>query len=152
MARAMLLLVCFAAAAVAAHAQPGMRHGGHMRHGMSMIRHQFVHEHGIDARYAGKSSPLAPTADDLAQGRALYATHCAGCHGSDGAGDGEAGAALTPPPADLVWASRRRMATDAYLFWTIAGGGAPVGSAMPPFEGVLKEVEVWQIIAYLRTL
>ena len=152
MIRAMLGVLCCVAAAVVAHAQPGMRHSGHMRHGMSMIRHYFVHEHGIDARYTGKSSPLEPTADDLAQGRAMYATHCASCHGPDGAGDGEAGAALTPPPANLASASRRRIATDAYLFWTIAAGGAPVGSAMPPFEAILEEAEIWQIIAHLRSL
>jgi mono/diheme cytochrome c family protein len=152
MIRSMPIVLFCAAVAVVANAQPGMRHGGHMRHGMSMVRHQFVHEHGIDARYAGKSSPLEPTADDLAQGGALYATHCAGCHGPEGAGDGEGGVALTPPPANLAWASRRRMATDDYLFWTIAAGGAPVGSAMPPFEAVLEETEIWQVISHLRTL
>jgi hypothetical protein len=152
MIRAALVVLSWAAAAVVAHAQPGMQRGGHMRHGMSMIRHHFVHEQGIDARYAGRSSPLEPTADDLAQGRALFATHCAGCHGPNGAGDGEAGIALTPPPANLAWASRRRMATDAYLFWAIAAGGAPVGSAMPAFEAVLGETQIWQIIAHLRSL
>jgi mono/diheme cytochrome c family protein len=142
-------LVGIATAAVA-YAQPSMRHRGHMGHGASMIRHHFVHEHGIDARYAGKSSPLQPSSDDLAQGRALYATHCAACHGPAGAGDGEAGRALDPPPADVVAATRRPMATDAYLFWTIAAGGPPVGSAMPPFEAVLSEVQIWQVIAHLR--
>ena len=150
MIRSVLTVLTCVAAAFVAHAQPGMR--GHMRHGMSMVRHHFVHEHGIDARYAGKSSPLEPTANDLAQGAALYATHCASCHGPDGAGNGEAGVALDPPPANLQWASRRRIATDDYLFWTIAAGGAPVGSAMPPFEAVLKEPEIWQVIAHLRSL
>ena len=147
----MLIVLSSVTAAAVGHAQP-MPHTGYMRHGMSMIRHHYVHEHGIDARYAGKSSPLEPTADELAQGRALYATHCAGCHGPNGGGDGEAGAALTPPPANLARASRRRLATDDYLFWTIAAGGAPVGSAMPPFEEVLGQIEIWQIIAHLRSL
>jgi mono/diheme cytochrome c family protein len=44
------------------------------------------------------------------------------------------------------------MASDGYLFWTIAEGGAPVGSAMPPFKGVLGDDQVWQVIAYLREL
>jgi cytochrome c553 len=143
------VLLCVAAAAVA-YAQPGGGHRGHMGHGASMIRHHFVHEHGIDARYAAKSSPLQPTSADLAKGREVYAAHCATCHGPTGAGDGEAGRALDPPPADLVAAMRRPMATDAYLFWTIAAGGPPVGSAMPPFEAVLSETEIWQVIAHLR--
>jgi mono/diheme cytochrome c family protein len=152
MIRALVVAVSCVVVAAVAHAQLGMRHGGPMQHGMSMIRHHFVHEHGIDARYAGRSSPFEPTADDLARGGELYATHCAGCHGPDGAGDGEAGAALTPPPANLAWASRRPMASDDYLLWTIAAGGAPVGSAMPPFEAVLAETEIWQVIAHLRSL
>jgi hypothetical protein len=65
---------------------------------------------------------------------------------------GPAGAALNPPPADLAFASRRPMATDAYFYWTIAEGGAPVGSAMPPFKGVLAADEIWQLIAHLRRL
>lgn len=44
------------------------------------------------------------------------------------------------------------MATDGYLFWTIAEGGAPVGSAMPAFKQTLKEDDIWKIITYLRTL
>jgi mono/diheme cytochrome c family protein len=155
MSQAQLVAVLCLAAAAVAHAQPGRGHGEHMRHGaagVSMIRHHFVHEHGIDARYAGRANPLEPTADDLARGRALYATHCAACHGLNGAGDGDAGVALNPPPANLASASRRHMATDAYLFWTIAEGGAPVGSAMPPFQTILTEAEIWQIIAHLRTL
>jgi mono/diheme cytochrome c family protein len=148
---AFLLLL---AAALSAEGQMGSRHGRGMRHGegASMVRHHFVREHGLEAEYAGKMNPLKPTADDLASGRALYASNCATCHGPRGAGDGEAGAALDPPPANLAFASRRRMATDAYLYWTIAEGGAPVRSAMPPFKAALGETEIWQLIAYLREL
>lgn len=35
-------------------------------------------------------------------GRALYAEHCAVCHGDGGRGDGPAAAGLTPPPTDLT--------------------------------------------------
>lgn len=145
------LLLC----AAAARGQPGMRHErGMHRDGpaVSMVRHRFVRRHGLDAPYAGKVRPRAPTADDVAKGEQLFERHCASCHGLSGAGDGEAGAALSPPPADVAFASRRPMATDAYLFWTIAEGGAPVGSGMPPFKGVLGEDETWQLIAYLRVL
>jgi mono/diheme cytochrome c family protein len=82
----------------------------------------------------------------------LFVRHCASCHGERGAGDGEAGAALNPPPANLAFAGRRPIASDGYLFWTIAEGGVPVGSAMPPFDGVLADEEIWQIIAYVRAL
>jgi mono/diheme cytochrome c family protein len=118
----------------------------------SMLRHRYVHMHGLDPQYAAKRAPGRPTADDLATGQLLFARHCAACHGERGAGDGEAAAGLNPSPADLAFAARRPMASDGYLFWTIAEGGAPVGSAMPPFKGVLGDDQVWQVIAYLREL
>jgi mono/diheme cytochrome c family protein len=139
-------------AAIGAEAQNGMRHGRRMMHNASMARHHYVMRHGLEAPYAGKTMPRPPTAADLANGRALFALHCASCHGERGAGDGEAGAGLNPPPANVAFAARLPMATDAYLFWTIAEGGAPVGSAMPPFKGVLADAEVWQVVAYLRDL
>jgi hypothetical protein len=150
----------------AVYGQTGMRHGmgmhGGAMHGggmhgagetqVSMVRHRYVHQHGIDAQYAGKKSPLPPSAAVVAAGQRIYAQQCAQCHGPAGRGDGEAGQALTPPPADLAVAARLPMATDAYLYWTVAEGGVPVGSAMPPFKSVLTETEIWQLIGYLRSL
>ena len=140
--------------ALAAVGQGGMHHGRmpHDAAHASMVRHRYVRDHGLDTLYAGKRRPRQPTTEDLASGRDLLALHCASCHGEQGVGDGEAGAALSPPPANLAAAVRRPIATDSYLFWTIAEGGVPVGSAMPPFKGVLAEDAVWQIIAYLREL
>jgi mono/diheme cytochrome c family protein len=120
--------------------------------GVSMIRHQFVRQHGIDAQYASKKNPLEPTADVIESGRRVYQGNCAACHGPAGFGDGEAGAALNPAPADLRRSGKRPIATDAYLYWTIAEGGAPVGSAMPPFKGALQDDEIWSVIAYLRQM
>lgn len=43
-----------------------------------------------------------PTRSDVGgAGRALYLTHCEGCHGVTGAGDGPAAAMLRVAPADL---------------------------------------------------
>lgn len=44
------------------------------------------------------------------------------------------------------------MASDGYLLWTISEGGVPVGTAMPPFKGALKEDDIWAIITYVRGL
>jgi mono/diheme cytochrome c family protein len=35
-------------------------------------------------------------------GRILYLTHCQGCHGAEGRGDGPAAASLRTPPTDLT--------------------------------------------------
>jgi len=127
-----------------------MHHGGPAE--VSMVRHHYVRQHGIDSQYAAKVNPLEPTAESRASGQRLYEQHCAACHGAAGLGDGEAGAALNPAPANIALASKLPMASDAYLYWTIAEGGAPVGSAMPPFKATLSEDEIWHIIGYLREL
>lgn len=119
---------------------------------MSRVRHRYVMRHGIDPRYASEESPLAPTSEDVRDGRELYEQHCARCHGPTGRGDGPAGEGLEPPPANIAAFSRMPMATDAYLYWTIAEGGAPVGSAMPPFGGTLEDEEIWKIITFLRRM
>jgi mono/diheme cytochrome c family protein len=44
------------------------------------------------------------------------------------------------------------MASDGYLYWTIAEGGVSLKTAMPPFKGALKPDQIWQIILYLRQI
>jgi mono/diheme cytochrome c family protein len=47
------------------------------------------------------------SADDVAQGRALYLQHCASCHGLAGDGKGPMARVLTTPPANLRELSER---------------------------------------------
>ena len=53
--------------------------------------------------YQGLENPLDDSAENRAQGQALYLAarpggSCADCHGQDGDGNGAAGRALVPPP------------------------------------------------------
>ncbi|CDY74631.1 High-affinity iron permease [Caballeronia glathei] len=120
--------------------------------GMSMARHHFVMMNGIDPQYTSKENPLEPTAPNIESGRTLFEQNCARCHGVTGLGDGPDGANLFPRPANVAAVSKMPMASDGYLLWSISEGGVPVGSAMPPFKGALKEDEIWKIITYLRVL
>jgi mono/diheme cytochrome c family protein len=129
----------------------GMMQGGGMMGG-SMLRHRFVMHGGVPAEYATKKNPLKASAENIAAGKALFAQSCAVCHGPKGAGDGEGGKALNPPPGNLLGLGRLPVASDAFYFWTISEGGAPVKSAMPPYKAVLKEEDVWKLILFLRTL
>ena len=72
-------------------------------------------------------------------------------HGDSGLGS-EAGLKLDPPAARLAGLSRVPIATDGFYDWTIAEGGVPLRSAMPPFKNVLKQEDIWQIVLYLRSL
>ncbi len=129
---------------------PGMMRGGMMN--MSMRRHHYVMRNGLPEEYVGKRNPLSRNAEDLALGKTLYQSNCAACHGAQGHGDGPAGKNLNPRPANIARFAKMPMASDPYLYWTISEGGTPVKSAMPPFKNVLKEQEIWQIIAYLRRM
>ena len=134
----------------------GMMRGnrmGMMRGGMSMLRHRYMMQNGIPSAYRNKTIPrnLASTAN-LDKGKKLYQANCATCHGASGVGDGIAGASLDPRPANIASFSKMPMASDSYLYWTIAEGGAPVQSAMPAFKAQLKKQQIWQIITYLRSL
>ncbi len=49
----------------------------------------------------------AASADDVAQGRAIYLQHCASCHGLAADGNGPMARVLTTPPANLRQLSER---------------------------------------------
>ena len=132
---------------------PGVGPGGGM--GMmsgSSVRRSFVMRNSIDPKYARLSNPLPRTAKNVSAGRQLYEQNCAACHGPQGLGDGPAGKNLNPPAASLIGLRRMPMVGDGYLDWTIAEGGVPVGSAMPPFKNVLKPNDIWKVILFLQTL
>ncbi len=117
-----------------------------------MLRHRLVRMEGIPAAYRALRNPLPPTSTALAEGRLLFARHCAGCHGERGLGDGKDAQGLSPPPANLAWTVRRPLASDGYLMWAIAEGGGRLGTAMPAFGDALSEKDRWKIITFLRQL
>lgn len=117
----------------------------------SMRRHHYVMNRGIPEAYRHLDDPLARTDKALAEGQRVYEQSCAACHGEQGRGDGPAGEALRPPPANLRHLSRMSMmANDAYLYWTIAEGGKPIDTDMPAFKESLSVDEIWSVILYLR--
>lgn len=138
-------------AATTGFGQMGMMQRGGMMN-MSTVRHQYARQHGIDASYARLSNPVQRTPANLAEGGRLYEQNCAVCHGATGRGDGDAGKNLNPPPANIAATTHMPMGSDPYLYWTIAEGGVPVKSAMPPYKTALKADAIWKIILYVRGL
>jgi mono/diheme cytochrome c family protein len=101
------------------------------------------------APYAGKTLPATA---DAAAGQAVYTQNCVSCHGEKGLGDGPAGAALDPKPADLQEAAAN--AAEDYMLWIITEGGAAASrsASMAAYKGVLSEADIWNAIAYIKTL
>jgi mono/diheme cytochrome c family protein len=76
----------------------------------------------------GGDVPELPAGGDEALGRALYAVHCASCHGARGEGDGPGARALRPRPANLA----EHEYTLARLGETLWNGVA--GTSMPAWR------------------
>lgn len=79
-------------------------------------------------------------AADVQRGGALYTNHCASCHGASG----------TPVMPGVP--NFRRMETlmrpDMQLLLSVRSGRG----AMPGYFGILRDREILDVIAYLRTL
>ncbi len=126
---------------------------GMMRQGMmgSMPRHRAAMMSGIPAPYNSLSNPLPRTRETVERGAIVYETNCASCHGATGAGDGEAGRNLSPPPGNLAWLAQMPMVDwDPFMYWTVAEGGTQFGSAMPAFKDKLSKDDIWAVIAYVQ--
>jgi mono/diheme cytochrome c family protein len=104
------------------------------------------------APYTGKTNPLGSDAAAVDAGQKLYAANCASCHGEKGLGDGPAAKSLNPQPKPLT--GRAAELSEDYLLWRISEGGmfAPFHSVMPSWKNILKEEQIWQVVAYLLTL
>src|SRR5947209_12786200 len=85
-------------------------------------------------------NPFAGDPKAITQGAVLFRQECAFCHGVSARGG------MRGP--DLTTGAWSHGGSDPELAATISGGVA--GTAMPPNK--LTDDEIWQIVAYLRTL
>lgn len=106
----------------------------------------------IPAEYRDLTNPVGTEPQAAEAGESVYGRYCAACHGELGAGDGPASPGLNPAPKNL--AANEDSLSDGYLFWRISQGGMsePFNSAMPAWENVISETEIWQVVTYLRTM
>jgi mono/diheme cytochrome c family protein len=91
---------------------------------------------------------------DRAAGEKIYKINCASCHGISGNADGVAAGRFNPPPVNHRNAEVMNARDDAGLFRVIKEGAKAAGrdSAMPAFGSGLNELDIWDLIAYMRTL
>jgi mono/diheme cytochrome c family protein len=97
---------------------------------------------------------LAAHAADAEQGKKLYGQFCASCHGQSGKGDGPAATALNPKPRDHTSKEYMSQMSDDDMLKVIKNGGASIGKSplMPPWGASLKDDQIKDVIAYIRTL
>lgn len=84
--------------------------------------------------------PQAALASNVLEGQRIYNQHCIGCHGLGGNS--------VIPNAPKFSRGERLMQPDVMLMATIKSGKM----TMPSFNGILRDQEILDVIAYLRTL
>ncbi len=112
--------------------------------------------------FVDQARPLRITTDDpavLAEGAALYAEHCAACHGAELEGEPDwrvrrADGTLPAPPHDASGHTWHH--SDADLFAMTRHGiepFAPAGyqSTMPAFADSLDDAEILAILAHIKS-
>ncbi len=95
----------------------------------------------------------------VALGGALYATHCASCHGKTLEGEADwrirkPSGELPAPPHDASGHSWHH--GDRQLFAITKQGGQPfmppgLKSAMPAYEATLADGDIWAILAFIKS-
>lgn len=86
-------------------------------------------------------------------GAALFALHCAVCHGTTEEGRSPRADFFVPTAPDFTSATYRR-ADPGYLFWRIQKGKTVEpylsrGSVMPAWGPHLSDEEIWSLVAFL---
>ena len=93
-----------------------------------------------------KVTVVPRTVPQLERGAQLYTTHCAGCHGASGDGQGPLAAGMQPPPVDFLDKARYARRTLYGLYNTITQG-VP-GTAMTAFHELSVE-DRWALAFYV---
>lgn len=93
----------------------------------------------------------------VSEGRAIYATYCAGCHGANLEGQPNwqqrlPNGMMPAPPHDATGHTWHH-ADDLLFLITKEGGVGPPGyvSGMPGFGGQLSDAEIWEVLAYIKS-
>ncbi|MFQ5776752.1 MAG: c-type cytochrome [Terriglobia bacterium] len=88
-------------------------------------------------------NPLPATPASLEEGKRLFSTYCAVCHGETGTGKGPVGSKFLVPPFDLTVER-----PEDYIYTRIRDGGV----MMPSYKEALSVEEAWAVVNYVRSL
>ena len=102
-------------------------------------------------------NPFSSDPETIKEGGEIYIKNCFLCHGDLLDGKGLFGESFFPAPANFTQKNSVVSKTPAYAFWRIMKGGKglperfePWNSAMPAWEEVLSQEEVWKTILYIN--
>ncbi len=115
---------------------------------------------GTTIKILGLENPLRKDTANLAnfvqEGKVIYFQNCFICHGADLDGRGQFAESFNPPPPPFRGTDTIAQLPESYVFWRVAKGwrGLPPGatpwdSAMPAFEDLLTQEQIWKAILYI---
>ena len=115
---------------------------------------------GNTIKILGLENPLRKDSANLAkygeEGKVIYFQNCFFCHGADLDGRGQFAQAFNPPPQPFRGIDTIAQLPESYVFWRIAkgwtglsAGATPWDSAMPAFEDILTQEQIWKVILYM---
>jgi len=97
---------------------------------------------------ASKKSPIkAGDANAISEGKALWGTNCKSCHGVKGLGDGTKAEKIDISCGDFS-SKEFQSTSDGEMFYKTKIGRKP----MPSYKEKLSDTEIWQLVAYMRTM
>lgn len=116
--------------------------------------------HGKRLDLATLRNPLRGSGPDMArataEGKTIYYRNCFFCHGDSLAGDGHFANAFRPIPANFRDVGTISMLQESFVYWRVATGGpglpkgaTPWHSAMPVWQNLLSEEEIWKAILFI---
>ncbi len=104
----------------------------------------FAQDWVVPAEKKTRLSETQFTEETVKQGTQIYQINCKSCHGDPGKNNVTK---LNPLPPDPV-SAKMQQNTDGELYYKLQEGRGP----MPSFRNSLTSAELWQLIAYMRSL
>jgi mono/diheme cytochrome c family protein len=95
-----------------------------------------------------RANPVKATLASIADGKKMYVTQCAMCHGAGGDGKGDLAADMNLKLHDYRDSDSLKDRTDGELFYILSKGKGD----MPSEEDRLTSSERWNLINYIRSL
>lgn len=102
----------------------------------------------IPEEAAKKANPAKADAVSVDEGRRLFLSQCALCHGKAGDGKGELAEPMKLKMRDYRDAAALTGISDGAMFHVLQKGCGD----MPPEGGRLKDGQMWNLINYIRSL
>lgn len=110
-----------------------------------------IRNFGIPSRESHKKNPHQGDELSLQQGRELFLTHCASCHGTDGRGATPTGTNIYPRVPDLRLSATQRL-SDGDIHYIIQNGVQLSGMPAMPGLGSESDRNSWALVSFVRNL